>query len=231
MRSRFGLWALGVGLWHFRAQRGVSLIEATVVLSVVAVLASMMAPLASRTLDDARLTRAAEDTDAIAAAIGNFLTDFTTFTPFTTTGASGGTTVQMLVSDGDTPRETSGTGAAEWDDPVGTSPTVVDFLERQLVTNAPISGGSYNTSSCTPVSAPTNCWRGAYLNAPVDSDPWGNRYAVNVLYLRSSTSNDVFVLSTGPDEEIDTAFTVNGATPGDDDITSVIRRDSGATVP
>lgn len=212
-------------------QAGVSLIEATVVLSVAALLVSMMAPVTSRTLDSARLTRAQADADAIVTAIDNFLTDFTTFTPFTTTGASGGTTVQMLVSDGDTPRTLGAGGAGEWDDPVGTSPTVVDFLQRQLVTNTPISGGSYNTSSCTPVSAPTNCWRGTYLSAPVDPDPWGNRYAVNVLYLRSSTSNDVFVLSTGPDEEIDTAFTVNGVTPGDDDITSVIRRDSGATVP
>jgi hypothetical protein len=192
---------------------------------------SAMAPVASRTLDTARQSRAMADTDAIAAAIGNFLTDFTTFTPFTTTGASGGTTVQMLVSDGDTPRAVGIGGGAEWDDPVGTAPTVVDFLERQLVTNTPITSGSYNTAGCAPVSAPTNCWRGAYISAPVDSDPWGNRYAVNTLYLRTSTSNDVFVLSTGPDEEIDTAFTVDGVTPGDDDITSVIRRDAGATVP
>lgn len=211
------------------SDKGVTLIEATIVLAVATVLISAMAPVASRTVTTARLSRAVEDTDAIALAIGNFLTDFTTFTPFTTTGASGGTTVQVLVSDGDTPR--ANVGGTEWDEPVSASGTVVDFLERHLVTNAPITSGSYNTASCSPVSAPTNCWRGAYLNAPVDSDPWGNRYAVNTQYLRATTANDVFVLSSGPDEEIDTAFAVNGAIPGDDDIISVIRRDVGGTVP
>lgn len=204
-------------------ETGVTILEATVMLTVTAILVAAMAPLASRTVETARITRAVSDTDAIVTAIDNFITDFTSFTPFTTTGASGGTTVQMLVSDGDTPMETSASGAAEWDDPVGTSPTVVDFLERHLVTNNPIGGGSYTTG--------TNAWRGAYINAPIDPDPWGNRYAVNVLYLRSSTSNDTFVLSTGPDEQIDTAFTVNGASPGDDDIIAVVRRDSGLEVP
>jgi hypothetical protein len=41
----------------------------------------------------------------------------------------------------------------------------------------------------------------------------------------------VFVLSAGPDEEIDTQFTINGATPGGDDIINVVRRDAGLTVP
>jgi hypothetical protein len=199
----------------------VTLIEASIMLMVTAILIAAMAPLGSRTLDTARLTRAQQDIDAIAAAINNMMVECcSAFDPFTTTGASGGATVQMLVGDGDTPRQIGLTGAAEWDDPVGTSPTVVDFLERHLVTNTPIGGGSYATGSPG--------WRGAYLNGPVDPDPWGNRYAVNVLYLRTApTSNDVFVLSTGPDEEIDTEFTVNGAKPGDDDITSVIRRDLG----
>lgn len=229
----------GVGSWEFQAERspstraplarrarsgvGVTLLEATVGLTVAAVLAMIIAPIASRTVDIARLSRADTDVKAIRTAIHNFITEHTSFTPFTTTGASGGTTVQMLVGDGDTPREIGAGGGAEWDDPVGTSPTVVDFLERHLVTNSPIGGGSYTTG--------TPGWRGAYINAPIDPDPWGNRYAVNVLYLRTSTSNDVFVLSAGPDEEIDTGFTFNGARPGDDDIIAVVRRDPGLTVP
>jgi hypothetical protein len=76
-------------------------------------------------------------------------------------------------------------------------------------------------------------WRGAYLRGPVEPDPWGNRYAANVAFLDpvhfstiSGVSNgdpldfprlDVFVLSAGPDEEIDTPFGMDGAVPGDDD--------------
>ena len=77
-------------------------------------------------------------------------------------------------------------------------------------------------------------WRGAYISAPVDPDPWGNRYAVNVQWLQGTSTerkNDVIVLSTGPDEQIDTAFEADGITPGDDDIIVVVRRDIGLTTP
>lgn len=206
-------------------QRGITLVEATIVLTVLAILSAAAAPVVSRTLDRAKMARAIDDTKAIKTALNNFITEFTSFTPFTTTGVSGGTTVQMLVSDGDTPRTVGAGGAAQWSDvvnPAAAQP--VDFLERHLVTNTPGGGGAYTTAGANP-------WRGAYINAPIDPDPWGNRYAVNTLYLRTTTTNDVFVLSTGPDEEINTAFAVNGATPGGDDIIAVVRRDPGRTVP
>ena len=206
------------------SQRGVTLIEATIVLMVSSILVLALAPVASRTTDTARLTRAVSDTDAIALAVHNFVTECCSgFEPFTTTGLTGGTTVEMLVGDGDTPRTVGATGSADWDDPVDIDgPGIVtDFLEAHLVINVTESGGSYATGSPG--------WRGAYLNGPVDPDPWGNRYAVNVEFLRTSTTNDVFVVSTGPDEIIDTEFAVNGAKPGGDDITSVIRRDLGDT--
>jgi type II secretory pathway pseudopilin PulG len=202
------------------AHRGITLVEATIVLTVAAILAAAAAPVASRTLDRAKLARAADDTTAIKTAIDNMITEIS-FTPFTTNGTNGGTTVQMLVSDGDTPRTLGAGGAAQWDDPVNPAAAQpVDFLERHLVTNTP----GYSTAGA-------NAWRGAYISTPIDPDPWGNRYAVNALHLRTTTTNDVFVLSSGPDEEINTAFTVNGATPGGDDIIAVVRRDPGRTVP
>jgi len=207
------------------AERGITLVEATIVVTVAAILSAAAAPIASRTLDRARLARAFDDSKAIKTAIGNLLLEFTTFSPFTTTGLAGGATVQMLVSDGDTPRTLGAGGSALWDDPVDPAAAQpVDFLERHLVTNTPGGAGAYTTAGGAP-------WRGAYISAPLDPDPWGNRYAVNVLHLRTSTTNDVFVMSAGPDEEIDTAFTVDGATPGDDDIIAVVRRDLGRTVP
>jgi prepilin-type N-terminal cleavage/methylation domain-containing protein len=199
---------------------GVTLIEATIVLTVAAILAAAAAPVASRTLDRAKLARATDDTKAIKTAIDNMIVEIN-FTPFTTNGTNGGTTIQMLVSDGDTPRTLGPGGAAQWIDPVNPAAAQpVDFLERHLVTNTP----GYNPNGA-------NAWRGAYINTPIDPDPWGNRYAVNVLHLRTTTTNDVFVLSVGPDEEVNTAFTVNGATPGADDIIAVVRRDPGRTVP
>jgi type II secretory pathway pseudopilin PulG len=207
-----------------RDTRGVSLVEATIIVTIAAILSAAAAPVASRTIDRARLTRAAEDATAIKTAINNLLLEFTSFTPFTSSGVNGGDTIEVLVSDGDIPF--TAIGATSWDDVVTCCAAAVDvdFLERHLVTNT-LPAGAYTTGGGTP-------WRGAYISAPVDPDPWGNRYAVNVEYLRTApTSNDVFVLSAGPDQEINTAYTVNGAVPGEDDIIAVIRRDVGLTVP
>jgi type II secretory pathway pseudopilin PulG len=206
-------------------ERGITLIEASTVLLVTSILIAVAAPVTSRSLDVGRLTRAQNDADAIGTAIHNFITEFTGFTPFTNDGLSTGTTVQMLVSDGDIAPRVFPVGSTLWTqvvDPAAVSP--VDFLERHLVTNTPGGAGTYTTGGATP-------WRGAYVNGPIDPDPWGNRYMVNVLYLRTTTTNDTFVLSAGPDEQISSAFAVNGASPGSDDIISIIRRDPGLVVP
>jgi hypothetical protein len=55
------------------------------------------------------------------------------------------------------------------------------------------------------------------MSAPVDPDPWGNRYAVNVEFLTGG-SQDVVVLSSGPDEQVDSAYSQNGLTAGGDDL-------------
>jgi type II secretory pathway pseudopilin PulG len=208
-----------------KAERGVTLIEATVVLATSAILIAAMAPLASRTVEISRMARAQADVDAIATAIDNFIDEHTTFVPFTSTGAAGGDIIEMLVGDGDIPTLGSG-GGANWDDVVACCGGAVDvaFLVGHLVTNSNLGGvGSYTTAA--------GGWKGAYLNGPVDPDPWGNRYAVNAESLKTTTANDTFVLSAGPDEEVDTAFTYNGARPGDDDLISVVRRDVGLVVP
>ena|SRR5687767_8018928 len=111
-------------------ERGVTIVEATLILGVMTVLIAAAAPATSRTLATARLTRVVEDTDAIATAIHNFISD-NSFVPFTITGGSAGDVVEMLVSDGDIP--ISGIGATNWDDvvAVGAPAVDVDFLEKQ----------------------------------------------------------------------------------------------------
>ena len=55
----------------------------------------------------------------------------------------------------------------------------------------------------------------------MDPDPWGNRYAVNVMYLGPNV-NDVVVVSAGPDEAVDTPDSGNPLTAVDDDILVLI---------
>ncbi len=205
-------------------QHGFSLVEATIVLAVVAILTGAVAPSVSRTLAQGRVARANTDVRAITTAVHNLLAEHTLFVPFTSTGAADGDAIEMLVSDGDIPF--TAIGATNWDNPVACCAGAVDvaFLEAHLVNNTGLgAAGSYSVAA--------GGWRGAYINAPVDPDPWGNRYAVNTEYLKAATTNDVFVLSAGPDEDIDTAFTFNGARPGDDDISAIVRRDNGLVVP
>lgn len=208
-----------------RSVQGVTLVEATIVLLVSAILIGVAAPVTSRSLDSARLTRATEDAKAIRTAVHNLVTDCCAggFDPFTATGLAGGATIHLAVSDGDIPY--LGEAAdLRWDDIVNPAAAVpVDFLERHLVTNTPGGTGAYVTGSPG--------WRGAYIGGPIDPDPWGNRYAVNTLYLKSTTANDVFVISAGPDEIIDSAFAMNGAYPEGDDVMAVVRRDLGLVVP
>ncbi|MBI2187989.1 MAG: hypothetical protein HYU37_12870 [Acidobacteria bacterium] len=218
----------------WRSAYGITLVEATVVLAVVALLTAAAAPSAARTIQRARLVRVVTDEEAIKTAIVNFLTDMTGNSQgqnigFTIEGIGNqnGTPVDILVSDGDIPA--IGSGGTEWDDPVNNTTGLVDFLERHLVTNNP-RGDVANDYSTTVGN--NGYWRGAYLNGPVDPDPWGNRYAVNTQRLITSSRDvDVIVLSAGPDEEIDTAYNINRIKPGEDDILVIVRRDPGRTVP
>lgn len=210
-------------------QRGISLIEATIVVTAVSILAGAVAPAAARAVDRARIARAIDDGEAIKQAIYNWRDDV--FQSFTIDGVNSGTEVQTAVSDGDIPSAdiTDDNGALtgvqmRWDDPVDSTTGLVDFLERHLVTNDP-RGSSLNDYPTT--------WRGAYIDAPIGPDPWGNRYAVNIGLAGTPgrTRNDTFVLSAGPDEAIDTLWEVNGAYPGDDDIIVMVLRDRNSEVP
>jgi type II secretory pathway pseudopilin PulG len=222
------------GEMRYRSERGLSLIEATIVLTAVSILTAAAAPSASRALDRARLARAVDDTSAIKQSIFDWLEDLNGYKGFVADGTDKTSQdVQILVSDGDTP-EIGFSGDARWDDPVQSNPAlgeVTDFLERHLVTNDPF--GDATKAYPLPAAAGNADWRGAYLNAPIDADPWGNRYATNVRYLQapSDTNNDVIVLSAGPNETIDTAYEQDGTYPGDDDIIALVRRHNNANVP
>lgn len=242
-----------------RRQAGFTLVEVSIILTVLAVLSMILLPSIGTYLRDARLARARADLDAIAKAILRFLDD-TGEGAFRCLGNGNRETgfgevsdpsnpdpfwlVQMLVSDGDTPDGDSETRA--WERPVDGH--VVDTLANHLVQNTPGDAREARYRTPQDLFADTLrvrfafdaqrganarfAWRGPYLSAPVRPDPWGNRYAVNVLFLDAVSDSsgaefagrtgDVFVLSAGPDEQLDTPFEVDGVVPGDDDLVRVI---------
>jgi hypothetical protein len=194
-----------------RAERGITLFEVALMLTATTALVAALMPTLTATIRHAEVATATATMTNIQTQVLEMLDDVN-FNSFTITGTAGGTHVEILVSDGDIPREVSGTGSAEWQRPVDNATGLVDFLERHLVTNNPRGNAAndYPTAGGSP-------WRGAYLSAPVDPDPWGNRYAVNVEFLTGG-SQDVVVWSAGPDEQVDSAFAQNGLAAGDDDL-------------
>lgn len=250
-----------------RSQGGMTLIEATIILSVVAVLTAILAPSVNGYVEQARQARAREDVQTIGEAIQSFITDTAehqflwdgngTVAKEPPTRPDTTNRVNLLVSDGDIPTRSSALvalGDSFWLQ--GVNGAEVDALSSHLVENAPgdTAGNRYRNPSdilttsvgnqnidfarveSSGLNAP-HSWRGPYLRGPVDPDPWGNRYAVNVAFLDPSPTAvitgittptpafdypdyprlDVFVLSAGPDEEIDTYSAQDGAVPGDDD--------------
>src|SRR5436190_13950479 len=87
-----------------RQERGMSLIEVTIMLVVISVLTGVMAPSVTRSVAQARLTRALTDETAIKTAISNYRTD-TGNRGFSISGTNpaigNAATVKLLVSDGD----------------------------------------------------------------------------------------------------------------------------------
>lgn len=192
-------------------EAGLTLVEVSIILVVTVSLLGVLAPSLTPVIQRAETTAATTAMDNIRDQILQMLADLG-YKNFTIDGTKTGTQVRRLVSDGDIPRKVSATGSSTWQATVDNTTGLTDFLERHLIFNQP-RGSAANAYTTTA----TSYWRGAYLTAPLDPDPWGDRYAVNVEYLGVST-NDVVVYSAGPDKEIDTQYTANPLAAGDDDL-------------
>jgi type II secretory pathway pseudopilin PulG len=240
-----------------KGAKGFTLVEVTIILLVLVILSGILLPTIERFIDLARYVKAKEDLGMIAAIIELWKVDNCT-TWFRWDGGGGGgdcgtiegnsggwcsqipgpgsdNRLDLLVSDGDPMTIPAlDTGIQYWDTPVyGSRSTVtVDTMENQLVLGRPHGGGYYprphhpNPGSCG--------FRGAYISTPIDADPWGVRYMVNVAFLgfpgnrtlgattATFRNMDVFVLSTGPDRTASTPFTVDGVVARGDDMIALV---------
>jgi len=237
------------------SERGVSLVEASIVLSVFAILTAMLAPAIGGYVSDAQHAAAKKDIEVIGTAVTRMLSDVGEAwvlrdgnggAATTPPSHAAGNRVDLLVGSGTVPTVAvaRATAGADWDDVVDNA--AVQRLEYYLVQNTPsnLAANAYRTASSMSVATEfdpdsgalynaEHAWRGAYLPGPIGPDPWGTRYAVNVEFLAralgagpSGNVNDVFVLSAGPDRVVDTRFDVDGATPGSSDLLYVL---SGGT--
>ena len=228
------------------AQRGISLIEATIILGVVSVLAAVMAPTIRGYVVNAQQVGAKHDVEEIGAALSRMLTDVgDTWVLRDGNGAAAtnepvhtsGNRVDLLVSAGRTPAVQTARsvgGPPDWSTAINN--TTVQLLDEFLVENTPSDSAANAYRSATNMSVATSydpadgatfnspkAWRGAYLPGPISADPWGNRYMVNVEYLGralgagpSGNVNDVIVLSAGNNGVVEIRYDTDGATSGND---------------
>jgi prepilin-type N-terminal cleavage/methylation domain-containing protein len=195
--------------------RGFTLIELTVVLAVIVTLALILTPSITNFITDSRVARTRTDTQTVAASVVQFYKDNGFFPQWSAASAGGPGTaanrVDLLVSPGNVPTVSS---ANSWT--TGTS----DLLADQLMSNTP----AYTLKTATA----TFGWNGPYLSSTIGSDAWNNRYAVNVGLIDTTqgtqtaagaTKSAVWVISAGPNGQIETPYTqaiTTAVTTGDD---------------
>jgi type II secretory pathway pseudopilin PulG len=196
-------------------QRGLSLVETAIALSVMMMITAVLAPAGANLIQQARDVQVERDCASLRNAVIRLLID-NNQTQLHVQPTSD-RLVSLLVSSGVAP-EAGAAAAAPWTQAPDSSGRI-DLIENYLIDNAP--AGDPSNAWPAPLRADGPGWRGTYLAQTPTNDPWGHRYAINVQYL--NTKNDVVVVSAGPDGIIDTPYTARGVVAGGDDRYALVR--------
>jgi len=189
-----------------RDARGFSIAEAMTILTAMTVLSGVAAPAMSGYLEDAKLLRARHDVRTVAASLIRMFDDVGPERGI----EHGWAHAALLVGAGEAPRAGAAEAAAWTLDPAHRA---VRLLDDHLVVNE----AGYSVMRGTLRQG----WRGAYLQDAVRSDPWGQRYGVNVGAMRSRYL-DTVVLSAGPDGVVHSPFEHDGLPTTSDDVVAVV---------
>ena len=176
------------------------------VMSVVSVLGAAAAPTLGDYITESRIVRANSDVRVVANAMARM-----SAAVITQGQRPGGLqTYDLLVSPGAEPAIAAGVSDV-WS--LANGAGKVGLIDDQFVTNRPGYAGRKNS-----LPAGVRGWGGPYLDRPLESDPWGHRYAIRLGQGRDVT----LVLSAGPDGIVQTRDGENGLEPAGDDIIAVV---------
>jgi type II secretory pathway pseudopilin PulG len=191
-----------------------SLLEAALVIAIIAVVSSIALVAAMQHIEDARLSRAMADTEMIGVSIHSFMDDTGWAPAFKNGNARGPQDDIFLVlqSAGSDPAVAS---SLDWP----TDAAQFDRLENQLIKNLPAGTGVAYPRMGQISYARFKGWNGPYTTSMPSSDPWGDKYLVNVqlltpkgvqmdhtLTLGTGQRPAVFVISAGPNRQLETKF-------------------------
>ena len=181
------------------SNRGVSLVEATIVLMVMAVLTAIVAPSAGSYIEGAKNAKAKADVETIGAAIDQVLRS-TALPCLSLNGSSCASAatgvVELLVSGSGVGSNEATVSSAVFTAPASAASSVSlnwgggtneipdarrDEMDHQFITNTP----GYTAVSFTSGGGPRPGlgWRGPYMTGPMDVDPWGYAYQASTVFL------------------------------------------------
>jgi type II secretory pathway pseudopilin PulG len=215
-----------------RSEKGMSLVEATVVLMVISFISAIMAPSIRDYVLTSEQAAASSDVRQIGAALARMLDDLGETSVLRDGNGSSVTAppshaaanrVDMLVTQGETPAVDAaavraGASVTDWN--AAANNAAVQLLDDYLVSNTPsnTAANAYRTAARMTVNTEfdpddggmfnaEHAWRGAYLPGPLGPDPWGNRYAVNVEFLERP-------LGAGPSGQVNDVFVLSAGSNG-----------------
>jgi type II secretory pathway pseudopilin PulG len=212
---------------RFSAAAGFTLVEVSAILGVLAILSVILVPQIRGFVHSAQRVRASNDLQALCNSMIMLMRDVG---PQAFRGGSSADSqdLSLLVSSGDIP-ELGKNGDSRW--LLAADHRTVDFLDNYLITNTP--GGDPSRRFPTPADPDSGrfAWRGAYLSGPLGTDPWGNRYMINIEFLKAGSYEDIVVYSAGPNEKVESEYARDGLLPGGDDMMFLLARDGGGNPP
>jgi type II secretory pathway pseudopilin PulG len=91
----------------WKSERGMSLVEATIILMVLAILTSVLAPSIGDYVNDARQVKAKEDLEVLGLSVARLVRDMGMPFPVRTAGVAASAAGYLIQN------------AVEWDDPIG----------------------------------------------------------------------------------------------------------------
>ena len=208
------------------SERGFTLVEVSILLTVVVVLSAVIAPVLSSTLADAREEAARMEMTAIAKALRSFLDDIGCFfVPQHDGGDDGWRRARAVRAPAQAPPRlpTAGGGRGRVASAAyAASPCAAGNVCSGDPVEILVSAGdipSLGPSGAREwVEPPDGEWVDFLEYFLVSNTPGGDRYMVNTALLARDTGEDVVILSAGPDQEVDSAFFMDGFVAGDDDL-------------